>query len=298
MRSMTGFGNACGGDAAAGVSFRVEISSINRKQFELKCSMPHEIAVYEGMLRNIVAERVSRGSLMMRVEVRAFQAGAGNAGSGEAFDLSLAERYAEMAKVLQQRCNLNSFADAVAVLSVPGVAEAATQSLVSDTTETLLRQVAEQAVDSLVAARGAEGGRLKVDLEQRLSFLENSLTELQPYAAGLPRVQYEKLIARVTEAGFLADPSDERFLRELVIFTDKCDVTEEIVRLRSHFTHFRSVMEQTTEPAGRPLDFITQEIFREVNTLGNKAPVPEISKRIVAMKTEVEKIREQVQNIE
>ena len=297
MRSMTGFGTDCGGDASAGVSFRIEISSINRKQFELKCSLPREIAVYEGLLRNVVAEKVSRGSLLMRVEVRAFQSHTGNA-SGDAFDLSLAERYAEMAKILQQRCNLNSFADAVAVLSVPGVAEAATQSLVSETTEQLLRNVAEQAVDSLVASRAAEGGRLKVDLEQRLSFLETSLTEVQPYAIGLPKLQYEKLIARVTEAGFLADPSDERFLRELVIFTDKCDVTEEIVRLRSHFTHFRNVMEQTAEPAGRPLDFITQEIFREVNTLGNKAPVPEISKRIVAMKTEVEKIREQVQNIE
>ena len=80
--------------------------------------------------------------------------------------------------------------------------------------------------------------------------------------------------------------------------TDKCDVTEEFVRLKSHFVHFRNVMEQENEPGGRTLDFITQEIFREVNTLGNKAPVPAISKRIVMMKTEVEKIREQVQNIE
>ena len=102
MRSMTGFGSACGGDASAGVSFRIEISSINRKQFELKCSLPREIAVYEGLLRNVVAEKVSRGSLLMRVEVRAFQSSSGNA-SGEAFDLSLAERYAEMAKVLQDR---------------------------------------------------------------------------------------------------------------------------------------------------------------------------------------------------
>ena len=296
MRSMTGFGNACGGDLDAGISFRVEISSINRKQFELKCSMPHEVAVYESMLRGIVSEQVSRGSLLMRVEVRAFQAADG--GTDEAFDLSLAGRYAEMAKVLQKKHNLNSFADAVAVLSIPGVAEAATQSVVSESTEKLLHKVAKQAVDSLVAMRTAEGERLKADLEQRLTFLENSLTELQPYAVGLPKLQYKKLIDRVTEAGFLADPSDERFLRELVIFTDKCDVTEEIVRLRSHFTHFRSVMENPDEPAGRPLDFITQEIFREVNTLGNKAPVPEISKRIVAMKTEVEKMREQVQNIE
>lgn len=297
MRSMTGFGNACGGDISAGISFRVEISSINRKQFELKCSLPHEIAVYESMLRGIVSEKVSRGSLLMRVEVRAFQT-ANEGAADEAFDLSLAGRYAEMAKALQKRHGLNSFADAVAVLTIPGVAEAATQSVVSETTEKLLNKIATQAVDSLVAMRTAEGERLKVDLEQRLSFLETSLTELEPYAAGLPKLQYKKLIDRVTEAGFLADPSDERFLRELVIFTDKCDVTEEIVRLRSHFTHFRSVMEQTTEPAGRPLDFITQEIFREVNTLGNKAPVPEISKRIVSMKTEVEKMREQVQNIE
>lgn len=295
MKSMTGFGSAQCGSEKAAITFRAEISSINRKQFELKCSLPREVSVYENILRNVISTRISRGSLLLRVEMIPFQSTTESAGS---YDLSLAERYAMMAKALQQKCGLASFTDAVAVFQIPGIAEAVGESLINSETEALIRQVTEQAVENLIAMRTAEGERLKADLQARIAFLESTLTEIEPYAQGLPKVQYEKLIARVREAGFLADPSDERFLRELVIFTDKCDVTEEFVRLKSHFVHFRSVMEQENEPGGRTLDFITQEIFREVNTLGNKAPVPAISKRIVMMKTEVEKIREQVQNIE
>ena len=291
MNSMTGFGSARGEDPSLGIGLRVEVSSINRKQFELKCALAHEISIFENEIRMLVSTKVSRGSLLLR-------AGIVPCGGGKDPALSMAERVCRMADDLRKRCSLPSISDAVAVLALPSVAGCADTVFSGPGMEKLVLDVTALAVDDLLKMRAAEGGRLRPDLEGRLAVLEEDLKQIEPLVRKLPEQQYAKLIARAREAGFTTEADDERFLRELVIFTEKCDVTEEIVRLKSHFVHFRSLLSETKEPTGRALDFLTQEIFREINTLGNKAPIPEVSRLIVSMKTETEKIREQVQNVE
>lgn len=291
MNSMTGFGSARGEDPALGVGLRVEISSINRKQFELKCALAHEISIFENEIRMLVSKKISRGSLLLRAAIVP-------CGGEKDSALSMAERVCRLAADLQKKCGLPSISDAVAILSLPSVAGCADTAFSGPDMEKLVLDVTSRAIEDLLQMRAAEGARLRPDLEARLAILEEDLKQIEPLVRSLPEQQYAKLIARANEAGFKTETDDERFLRELVIFTDKCDVTEEIVRLKSHFVHFRDLLGKTGEPAGRPLDFLTQEIFREINTLGNKAPVPEVSRRIVSMKTETEKIREQVQNVE
>ena len=291
MNSMTGFGSARGESPELGVGLRMEISSINRKQFELKCALAHEIAIFENEIRMRVSQKISRGSLLLRAVIVP-------CGPEQDPAISLAERVSRLAFDLQKRCALPSLSDALAILALPSVAGCADTAFSGPDMEKLVLDVTDRAVEDLLNMRAAEGGRLRPDLEARLATLENDLTRIEPLVRELPGQQYAKLLARAREAGFKTEADDERFLRELVIFTDKCDVTEEIVRLKSHFVHFRDLLAQTGEPAGRPLDFLTQEIFREINTLGNKAPIPEVSRMIVSMKTETEKIREQVQNVE
>ena len=121
---------------------------------------------------------------------------------------------------------------------------------------------------------------------------------MEPEAALLPAQAKERLLKKLAEAGLSVDINDERVLREVVIFADKLDVNEEITRLKSHFAHFRSFLANEKEALGRNMDFLTQEIFREINTLGNKTGTTSISPVIVQMKAEAEKIREQVQNVE
>lgn len=294
MRSMTGFGSAAGSSAELGISFRAEISSINRKQFELKCALPREVSIYENSLRQLIAGKVNRGSLLLRVEL--IPCGPGNSAGGD-LNTVLARRLCEAARELAQETGLEPAA-AAAILAVPAVSESMSAVPNGPELEKLLLETVSEAVDNLYRMRTTEGKRLCEDLKGRLALLESLLTEIEPLVAELPKQQYARLLARVREAGINADFSDERFLRELVIFTDKSDVTEELVRLKSHFAHFRELADDDREASGRSLDFLMQEIFREVNTLGNKAPLPEVSRRIVTMKTEVEKMREQVQNVE
>ena len=165
-------------------------------------------------------------------------------------------------------------------------------------TAALLAAATKDALAELIRAKEGEGTRLLADIRMRMDLLKAALEQIIPLTAAMPKLMYEKLLARIKEWDFTTvDPDDDRFLRELVFYADKLDVTEEITRLKSHFQHFDQLT-ASAEPAGRQLDFMVQEIFREINTLGNKASCAEVSPLIVTMKTELEKIREQIQNIE
>lgn len=294
MRSMTGFGRAAESDLQAGIGFRIEISSINRKQFELKMTLPHEISFYESQLRMIVANKISRGSLTMRVD---FQEGM-SPDANCSVNLKTAESIIETAKTLADRCGLNKDISVTDILAIPGIMKIEPADYSADAVEKLLCSAAEKAVDSLIASRESEGKQLEKDIRFRTGLLKETLEKIVPMTAELPKQQYEKLLARIKDWDLTADHDDERLLREMVLFADKLDVTEEITRLRSHFLHLDAYLNEKHDAVGRQLDFMMQEIFREINTLGNKAACAAVSPLIVIMKTELEKIREQVQNIE
>ena len=300
MRSMTGFGRAQGADPAKGIGFSVEISSINRKQFELPLSLPHDVAFMETELRRIIGEKVSRGSVLVRVASLEGLAPKANC----TVNSELAKKLALAARQLADECGLTeqkiNMAD---MLALPGVVQADPAAFDEESTASLLAKFTEEAVCNLVRSRETEGDELAKDISLRLSILKETLEKIIPLASALPQKQYEKLLGRLKELDLPANAAvaadDDRLLRELVLYADKLDVTEEITRLHSHFLNWdKALTSGRQEAVGRQLDFMVQETFREINTLGNKAACAEISPLIVIMKTELEKIREQVQNIE
>jgi uncharacterized protein (TIGR00255 family) len=156
----------------------------------------------------------------------------------------------------------------------------------------------EKALDALVKMREREGKHLATDLRKRMDAVAQSVKKLHAHAPGVQARYREQLAQRVRAAGIDIDPAnDERLLKELVIFADRSDITEELTRLGSHFQQFEACL-KSKEPVGRTLDFLSQEMNREINTVGSKGNSSEISREVVFLKTEIEKFREQVQNIE
>ena len=294
MKSMTGFGRGEAYSADGRILFRTEISSVNRKQFELKTMLPKEMVSAEIEIRRLVAARISRGSLSLRVETVFQNAGDNSLAVNRPAALALLNQLRELGREagLKEEPRLEQ------ILLVPGIMEQRTVDFSDAALLEPLKQACSNALDQLIRMRESEGANLKLEFEKRLALLSGLVDRIEPLAAAVPRLQQEKLVRRLQESNLALDINDDRVLRELVIFADRSDVTEEITRLRSHFTHFRAFLDNTEEALGRNMDFLMQEIFRELNTLGNKAPSTEISPLIVQMKTEVEKIREQVQNIE
>ena len=293
MKSMTGFGRAQAENKAAGIGFRVEISSINRKQFDLKFVLPPELIQYETAMRQIISEKVSRGALTVRISALS-----NNAASAQTLNVEAARKLLESAEHLAKECGLAQNLTVADLLAVPGILTADSGDDSGELTAALLAAATKDALAELIRAKEGEGTRLLADIRMRMDLLKAALEQIIPLTAAMPKLMYEKLLARIKEWDFTTvDPDDDRFLRELVFYADKLDVTEEITRLKSHFQHFDQLT-ATAEPSGRQLDFMVQEIFREINTLGNKASCAEVSPLIVTMKTELEKIREQIQNIE
>ncbi len=313
MNSMTGFGCASGEEKNAEVGFRVEVSSVNRKQFELKFALPREIGFYESKLRQLIAQKISRGSLVVRVDFIRHEDDSSssekNTNSLEndlpessctplKVNRSLIRQLVELSTDLTNTLPVRGEFSVAELLSIPGVLEPYSPDYSTPEIENLLCKVTMEALDNMIEMRRREGAHLLTDTLNRLSLLEQTLSQIEPLVKEYPKMQYEKLLARIRETGLSAEADDDRLCRELVIYADKADVTEEITRLHSHFKNFRSILAKENEPIGRQLDFMTQEIFREINTLSNKCGTVEVSPLAVIMKTELEKIREQIQNVE
>ena len=291
MYSMTGFGRAEGVDH--GVALRFEISSVNRKQFDVKFSLPKELAIYEGTLRANLAKRLTRGSIMVRAELNYLE----DAPAASRIDHAFLNTVIREAREAAEKNGLDPAMSIGQVLAVPGVVVPASALSSSPEFETFLLGVFDAALDRHIEMRRTEGVALERDILARIDEFEALVAKIRALTPGLPEQQAARMRERLKDAGFNAEADDERMLREFVIFADRLDVTEELTRLDTHFKHFRSLAAGGGSP-GRSLDFLMQEMFREINTLGNKAGTAEISPLVVAVKTGLEKVREQIQNIE
>ena len=291
MYSMTGFGRAEGVDH--GVALRFEISSVNRKQFDVKFSLPKELAIYEGTLRANLAKRLTRGSIMVRAELNYLE----NAPAASRIDHAFLNTVIREAREAAEKNGLDPAMSIGQVLAVPGVVVPASALSSSPEFETFLLGVFDATLDRHIEMRRTEGAALERDILARIDEFEALVAKIRALTPGLPEQQAARMRERLKDAGFNAEADDERMLREFVIFADRLDVTEELTRLDTHFKHFRSLAAGGGSP-GRSLDFLMQEMFREINTLGNKAGTAEISPLVVAVKTGLEKVREQIQNIE
>lgn len=295
MKSMTGFGRSEVSDKINGINFSVEISTVNRKQLEIRANLPREMTSYEPLVRKLVTTKLKRGAVNVRVETSYDTEAVSKSIS---INEALAKAYTDKADALKQKLGVTGSITINELLNLPGVIEPKPLDLEQDETKQYFQEAINTALDNLISMRTREGRNLYKDLLERIGSLEDIVRTIEPLTADIPKILKAKLIQKLKEADLNIDINDDRVLRELVIYSDKTDVSEEITRLYSHFDQFKKIMDKTDTAIGRSLDFMTQELFREISTLGNKATGTETSPLVVQFKTELEKIREQVQNVE
>ena len=290
MKSMTGFGR--GEASAEGTTVRVEVASVNRKQGDVSVNLPRELADLEAGVRSAVAERVSRGRVNVKVILDR-----GAEGSTVALQVNeeLAAAYLKALEGVSGGLKIQ-FAPAD-LLRAPGVFTLEETALAVEAVKPLVDEALGKALEGHDGMRSAEGEELKKDIAGRLGELRRLAGEVAGLAPEVSERYRTNLVRRLEEAGLGIDLDDERVLKEVGIFAERCDISEELTRLESHLGQFEGYLERG-EPVGREMDFLAQELNREVNTIGSKANSAEIAKRVVAAKAEVEKVREQVQNVE
>lgn len=292
MRSMTGYGR---GDCVKdGFKFTVELNSVNRKQSDIAINLPKELVELEPRIRDVVNAALSRGRINAVV---AYHQSAARAEEQIELDVPLAKAYHRAIQRLQKQIRLNGSLTLETILRAPGVMKLAETAVDAESVWPCVETALRKALVQLVKMREKEGRFLANDLAQRLGMLAGGIEQVRKAAPATVNRYREQLHARVKEAGLDVPMDDERLLKEVVIFADRCDITEELTRMDSHLKQFREHL-NSNEPVGRTLDFLAQEMNREINTIGSKGNAAEISQQVVKMKAELEKIREQVQNIE
>lgn len=294
MRSMTGYGSGrCPADD--GTQCSVEIQSVNRKQSELMINLPRDFGSLEPRVREAVNARVARGRLVINVHHQTRSAADGSPAA--ALDVAAARKYYEAMCALQTILGAGGEVGIETVLRAPGVMRAAEETPDPAQSWPQVETALRHALDALVAMRAREGKHLADDLRARLEEIRARLGDIRARQPDAARAYRQTLHERLQRAGLDLPIDDERLAREIVLFADRCDISEEITRLDSHLGQFLSLLEKD-EPVGRTMDFLSQEMARELNTLGAKANDLAINQSAIACKTELDKIREQVQNIE
>jgi uncharacterized protein (TIGR00255 family) len=288
---MTGYGR--GQSAFDGSKFSVELNSVNRKQSDVTVSLPREFSELEPRVRDLINSRISRGRLNVVV---AFQTGASLA-PRLAIDTALAAAYYKAMTDLRDDLGAAGEITIETILRSPGVLRIPEDSVAIETAWPHLEEALSAALDDLIHMRDREGKHLAKDLIKRLKLVRQSLRKIRQLHPAVCKKFRQTLHERIARAGLDLPVDDERLVREVILFADKSDISEELIRLDSHLAQFAHTLRKT-EPVGRTLDFITQEIYREFNTLGAKANDADISQLVVTCKSEMEKIREQIQNIE
>lgn len=291
MNSMTGFGAATA--PLRGASLRIEISSVNRKQAEIVAFLPRAWAELESRVRELVAARVSRGRISVSINLQVSGASARPLALHSARLQELSARLDEVRALTG--CSVPPTLDALLRLGI--LAEESEADMSIEDVWQSMQPVLEEALHAFLSMRGCEGERLREDILARVENLRAYRDTIARIAPTVVQNHREALMKRLEEMGLPLDLSDERLIKEIALFADKCDVSEEITRLSSHLHQFEQLC-NSGDAVGRTLDFLCQEIFRELNTTGSKANCADLAQTVVAAKTELEKIREQVQNVE
>ena len=288
---MTGFGR--GSAATNDWLATVEISSVNRKQAEVVVQAPRELNELDARIRKAVLAVVSRGRIQVSINVERPQGAAADFRVDPALALAFSAAFTELAQTVGHTL-LPSASD---FLRHPGIIAMGSSAIDAEAAWLAVQPALDDALVQLAAMRAREGADLKADFISRLGVLVGFGQKISALAPERPIRQREVLTKRLRDAGLEIDLADERIVKEIALFADRCDVSEELTRLDSHFAKFREYLDATEAP-GRALDFLCQELFREFNTIGSKANDAAIAQTIVEAKTELEKIREQVQNLE
>ena len=294
IHSMTGFGRAS--VSLGSVSYDVEVRSVNHRHLDARVRLPRSLAGFEAGLKSRVGQRLGRGKVDMSV-----QSPEGALPAKLEVDLTVAEEYASAARRLAELEGVSGSLSVDTLMGLPGVAELTEVRVPDDELEAALQAGVDRALEALQAMRAAEGAAIERDLLARMARVDELATSIEARSGVVREAVLEKLRKRAEQLQQETGLVDEaRLHQEIVIAADRLDITEEIVRLRSHIAQFQEIVGSATagHPVGRRLDFLLQEFGREANTIGSKGSDAPIAHEVVELKTELERIREQVQNVE
>ena len=291
IKSMTGYGRC---ERIIGTKkITAELKSVNHRFSDYNIKVPRQYGFLEDRVRQFISKEVARGKIDVYVSIES----CGEADKTVTVNKELAGNYVE---ILRDLCETFSLKDDISVSTIASFTDIFRAEPKRDDEEeiwTAVSEVLADAVSSFISMRAREGERIERDLRERVTYMKSLANEIDKLSPMAVQVYKDKLYQKIKEVIDEREPDDARILTEVAIFADKVAVNEETVRLASHYDEFFTILD-SNEPAGRKLDFLIQEINREVNTIGSKASDLEIAKLVVTLKGEIEKLREQIQNIE
>ena len=292
VKSMTGFGRA---QSEEGKKYLIslEMKSVNNRYLDINIRLPKFMISIEDELRKTIGTRLSRGKVDVFINYKSYDSN----NIIPKLDINLAKKYYECLKELEDNLGIT---DDITVSKISKYPEVLTLQVEEENLEEIvldLRPILNQALDMMVEMRSKEGEKLKEDIILKLIDIEEQVKEIETIAQDVPKQYQKKLNERIAELTKGLNIDEERVAQEVAIFADKSSVDEECTRLHSHLNQMRKTL-TLNEPIGRKLDFIIQEMNREANTIGSKANDMKMTNTVINIKNIIEKIREQVQNIE
>ncbi len=292
MRSMTGYSRV----AVENESFKlkIEIKSVNNKNLNLNIRNPYSLNFLDSKIRNIVSAHIFRGSVEMRIEFEDKR----DAGIEPSYNKNAAQNYMAVLEQLENDFNEKISNKLSYLIKNPDIIKKSESEIDENEYSEFIMPVLEKALIEISVVRDREGGKLKEYIIEKTALLKEKVMKIKELKELVVESYIAKLQQRITASNQEINLSKEDILKEVLLFADRADISEEISRLESHIEHFYKEIEKKGESMGKKLDFMIQEMFREINTTGVKANYYDISKLVVESKNELEKIREQIQNIE
>ncbi len=292
IKSMTGYGRATG--SFDGMDITLEIKSVNHRYFEFSSRVPRNFGFLDEKLKSFFQGKISRGKVECYVQIDTACETSATVKVNEA----LARGYMAAYKELSELCGIENDIKVSDIARVSDIFSVCKEPEDEDKICADVLSVAAEALDRFIAMRTVEGEKLKNDVTSRLDFIVDKVGFIEERSPQTMKEYNDKLLARMSEVLSDVHVDEQRLLTEAAIYADKVAVAEETVRLRSHIDQFKKLFEEDGGAIGRKMDFLVQEINREINTIGSKAQDIEIARCVVDVKAEIEKIREQIQNIE
>ena len=291
LKSMTGFGRSK--YEIDGREYLVEIKSVNNRYSDVSIKMPRSISFLEEKVKKVVSSAITRGKVDVFISFSNYS----EKGKSIKFNTELAKKYIEELKLLKDETDIIDNIGVIDISKMPEVFNLKVDEEDDKLLWTELEECLNNALTSFVLMRETEGNKIKEDLENRIKEVSKQIEKISKISTGLVEEYIVKLEKRVNDLLKTAVVDEARLAQEIVIYSDKCSVEEELTRLRSHIVQFLNLLNED-KAVGKKLDFLIQEMNRETNTIGSKANNLEITNLVVDIKTEIENIREQVQNIE
>ena len=290
IKSMTGYGR--GNISKNDREYQIEIKSVNHRYLDISVKMPRQLSYLEDAIKKEISSKVNRGKIDVFITFN------NNSLEGRTIKINteLAHAYVEELKKLSEKENILSDIQVTEISKYPDVLNIQNEQDDDKLKEEVI-EVVNIAIDNFISMRKVEGSKISEDLLKRLDYIQEKVNEISKLSTGLIEEYVVKLETRIKEILKDQEIDKQRLAQEVVIYADKCSVEEEITRLNSHILQFKNLL-NSDEAVGKKLDFIVQEMNRETNTIGSKANNLDITNRVIDLKTEIENIREQIQNIE